>query len=489
MRAPMRPNLPSLIPIIVTACLLAPFPAVGAPPAPVPPRPPGANEAIGVLAVADPPGPGAELVDLTRTLRSTLAERSPSVLAGEELRLRMSNQARSASLSELDRAYAGAVAAYQAGDYEGAARALRAVVDDLEVLPESEEAFSLWSRAVMRLSRTEGSLGRKGEARELMERLLRSDPTAKADPELYPPSFAKQLEEARAVVKAMPRRKLTVTTGGKAARVYVAGRDVGPAPFAGSLAAGRYRVSAVLGDLRIGAGVVDLSTEDQTVTLDFTLAEVLRPDAGPGLALPMAQRTRGLIAAGGLLKLDRVLTASVGNDGDVRYLVGTLYDVRRGMLQREGRLRLDGWSPPSGGLMALSGFLFAGEPSSLVIATTPGGLATRTSEGRRTPTSADKTKGWLAVGGGALALGLGTVAVVESIAASGKYSDARGMLDNGSLRAGVSADVYDRTVRQGDQARAVAIGTGAGAAVAAVASGVLGYLAYKQTGEVGPFRF
>jgi len=139
--------------------------------------------------------------------------------------------------------------------------------------------------------------------------------------------------------------------------------------------------------------------------------------------------------------------------------------------------------------LALSGFLFAGEPSSLVIATTPGGLASRTTEGRRTPTSADKTKGWLAVGGGALALGLGTVAVVESIAASGKYSDARGMLENGSLRPGVSSDLYDRTVRQGDQARAVAIGTGAGAAVAAVASGVLGYLAYKQTGEVGPFRF
>ena len=51
----------------------------------------------------------------------------------------------------------------------------------------------------------------------------------------------------------------------------------------------------------------------------------------------------GIITAGGALKLDRLVVASTYNDGDVRYLVGSLYDVRRGSLLREGKLRLAGW--------------------------------------------------------------------------------------------------------------------------------------------------
>src|SRR5512138_130706 len=187
----------------------------------------GAQEALGVVAVADPPGPSADLADLTRALRTAVAEKMRGVLAPDELRARMAGQANAASLTELDRAYAGAVAAYQSGDYEGSARTLRAVIDDLERLPESEDGFSQWTRAHLRLARAEGSLGRKGEAREVMEHLIRANPSVKADPELYPPSFAKQLDEVRAAIKAAPKRKLAVTAGGRPARVFVEGRDVG----------------------------------------------------------------------------------------------------------------------------------------------------------------------------------------------------------------------------------------------------------------------
>src|ERR671918_648832 len=65
---------------------------------------------LGVIAVADPPGP-------------------------------------SASLSELDRAYSGALATYHGGDYEGAIRSLRTVIADLEKMPEGPEVFGQWSRA------------------------------------------------------------------------------------------------------------------------------------------------------------------------------------------------------------------------------------------------------------------------------------------------------------------------------------------------------
>jgi len=48
---------------------------------------------------------------------------------------------------------------------------------------------------------------------------------------------------------------------------------------------------------------------------------------------------------------------------------------------------------------------------------------------------------------------------------------------------------FNARAEEGNRARSVAIGTGIGAGVALVTTGVLGYLSYRQTGEVGPFRF
>jgi hypothetical protein len=106
-----------------------------------------AAEAIGVVAVADPPGPSAELAELTHQLRLVVADRTTGVVSAAELRERMTGQTSSATLAELDRAHAGALATYQNGDFEGAVRTLRAVIDDLEKLPASEEAFSQWTRS------------------------------------------------------------------------------------------------------------------------------------------------------------------------------------------------------------------------------------------------------------------------------------------------------------------------------------------------------
>lgn len=453
----------------------------------------GTPETLGVAAVADPPGPSADLADLTRALRGAVADRVRGVLSPDELRQRMSGQTTTASLGELDRAFAGAVAAYQGGDYEGSSRTLRAVIEDLERLPESEDAFAQWSRAMLRLARAEGSLGRKGEAREVMERLVRANPSVKADPELYPPSFAKQLDEVRTALKAAPKKKFVVNAGGRAARVFLEGREVGPAPYTASLPPGRYRVSAFVGDVRVTAGVVDLSQDDQTVAIDFAIAETFRPDAGPGLAVPAAQRARGVVTAAAALKVDRLVAASVSADGDVRYLVGSVYDVRRGMLQREGRIRLVGATPPPGGLAALAGFLLTGESSSLVItkpdlSVKPVPSALEPAPGG--PKGPSKAKGWYAFGAGVLGVGLAGYATYSGIHSSNLYDEASAMKNpDGTLKPGYTLDQYNSTVQDGDSARKAAIATGVGSAVALATSGVLGWLSYKQTGEVGPFRF
>lgn len=464
-------------------------------------------ESTGVVPVADPPGPGVELVDLSRALRATLAEQTRGVISPEDLRLRMAGSPSTATLTELDRAYSGAVAASQSGDYEGSARTLRAVIDDLERLPATPEAFSQWSRAVLRLARTEGSLGHKGESRELLERLVRADPGLKVDPEQYPPSFAKQVEDVRTALKAGPQRKLTVTSS-RAAKIFVEGREVGATPLSISLPSGSYRISAVANGARLPPVAIDLSGGDSTLALDFGVADMYRPEAGPGLALVPAQRANGIITAGASLKLDRVLATSVSSDGDVRYLVGSLYDVRKGSLLREGRLRLAGWRPPEGGFRDMARFLLTGESSGSVI--TEGVVA----EGPKAkpdlnvkPAAAFKQpppkvvtpgtkhgpgykKKWTAVGTGVAALALGGFALYENSAANENFSKARAMLDeDGFLKPGEDRAVYNKYRSDGNQQRSMATVSGIGAGVALATSAVFGYLGYRESGTFGRIEF
>lgn len=459
-------------------------------------RPERAGAAMGVIAVAEPPtGPSEELTALSDALRAAVAQQTAGVLSQQDVRQRMLTRSPAASLSELDRAYAGAVAAHQGGDYEGAVRSLTAVITDLEKMPDGADAFGQWKRAVMRLARAQQSLGRKGDAEETMRRLLRAEASIKADPELYPPSFQRQLDEIRKELAAQPKHKLTVK-GPKGTRVYIEGREVGDAPVTVSLPPGKYRVSGAQRDLRVTAGSYDLSNEDQVAVLDFTLVEMFRPDAGPGLAAPLANRAKAIVTAGAALQLDQVLATTIAIDGDVRFLVGTIYDVRRGMIVREGRLRLQGQTVPEGGLRALAGFLISGQSSNLVISGAEAKsinappAAVKVSA-RPAGKGGGEVLGWSAIGTGAVTLGLAGVATWQGLSAQGRYGEAFELRDpaTGGLRTGVTAEQYDGLVTRGNDARNLALITGGGAVAALAATSVLSYLAYQQSGAIGPFRF
>lgn len=505
----MRHLRPRPASVAVFALLLAASPALAA-------------DNLGVLSVAEPPGPGPELSEVTGQFRAVVAERTAGVLDSQQIRDRMQGQAPTASLSELDRAFAGALATYQAGDYEGSIRTLRAVIEDLEKLPEGPETFSQWNRAMMRLARAEQTVGRRAEAQALLERLARANPQVKADATQYPPSFAKQVEEAKAAVKNQPTRRLNVQSAQRSVKVFVDGREVGSTPLATSLPAGQYRVSGRHGDLRLPSVNVDLTGGDQLVSLDFTVAESLRPSLGPGLALAQADRARRIVTAAAWLGLDRALVLSHAQDGDITYLAGQLFDVRRGMIQREGRLRLAGKSPPPGGLTALADFLLTGQTSQLVasapvpaVPTAPsaavplppppsGTVVTRpppqpqpqvdlapvvtTRETARTSSGSPLLR-WSPVVTAVAAVGLGTVAMLQNSKANDFKTTSDGYLAGNSLRAGVSPSAYNKLVTDGNSARSTALIAGAGAGACLVATGVLGYLSYRQTGEIGPFRF
>lgn len=470
-------------------------------------------ESVGVVAVAEPPGPSPELAELTHQLRSVVAEKTAGVLEASELRERMTGQTSSATLAELDRAYAGALATYQNGDYEGAVRTLRAVVQDLDRLPAGPEMFSQWTRAMLRLARSEQTVGRKAEAKAVLERLVRANPTVKVDPNQYPPSFVRQVDEVRRQVSTLEKRRLSVNATAKGAKIFVEGREVGTSPLVIALPPGRYRVSGAMGKLRVPAVQVDLTEEGQSVVLNFALAESLRPSAGPGLSLAEADRARNLVAAGAWLGVDKLLATRLVADAGVEYLSAAMYDVRRGILQREGRVRLAGGIAPPGSLSALAAFLITGRPSQLVatapvapevpLPPPPKGMkpslevkppppAPTADLALSKPAAAGKSRamGWTAVGAGGLSVALGAFAVYEGLSARSKYGDARSMLQpDGAVKQDLSVSSYQSLVKDGDSAKSMAYVTGGAAVGCAVLSGVLGYMSYKQTGEIGPFRF
>ncbi|HSN92260.1 MAG TPA: PEGA domain-containing protein [Anaeromyxobacteraceae bacterium] len=344
---------------IVAALLVAP--ALGA-------------ETLAVLAVADPPaGPDADLAELAHQLRAACRDRVGGVADVPTMRARLLGHTSGATLAELDRAYGGALAVYQNGEFESAVRTLRAIVEDLETLPESEEAYAQWTRALLRLAHAAQTVGQAQVADDALVKLLLVEPGYQPDRDQYSPAYRRRFDELRARVAALPRRRLAVVAEGRAGTVYVNGRPFGRTPATLSLPAGVYRIGGAAGAQRVPSFTVDLQQEDRTVALDFALAEAVRANAGPGLALGGGQRGHGLIRAGAWLGVDRLVVASRSFEGGAQFLVGAIYDVRRGALLREGSVRMVAGSVPSVNLGALAAFLLTGQSSREVKDRTPDG--------------------------------------------------------------------------------------------------------------------
>jgi hypothetical protein len=480
-----------------------------------------AEETLAVLATADPPGPETELAEMTHQLRAACRERTGGVQEVAEMRQRLLGQAGSATLAELERAYGGALATYQNGEYESSVRTLHAIADDLEKLPEGPEAFSQWVRAQLRLAHAEETLGHLREEREAMERVLAVEPHHQPDPDLYSPTYRREFEAARARVAAGPRRRLAVDALGWSATVYVNGRAFGTAPVSVQLPPGRYRVGGSAGTLRVPSVWVDLRDGDRSVALDFGLAEALRVSAGPGLALAAAHRAGGVIRAGAWLGADRLLATSIAVEGEVPFLVGSLYDVRRGALQREGRVRMAAGAVPGPHLAALAAFLLTGQQSNVVVVARsaphavplPPPPVLAASPAARRPAAAPRASpappaadpppaaalpgsaaasaavprdGWMRPAtwaSAAAAAGLAGVAAWQGIAARGHARDASAMLrPDGTLEPGVDPAAYDRTRAAASSSRRWAYVSLGGAVAFAAAAGVLGWLSWDDRG-------
>jgi hypothetical protein len=323
-----------------------------------------AAEKLGVIAVADPPlGPDGDLAELAHQLRAACRDRVGGVEEVAAMRGRLLGQISDATVSELDRAYGGALAVYQNGEFESSLRTLRAIVEDLESLPESEESYFQWKRALLRLAHAAITVGLQSEADRALEKLARTEPTYQPDPDSFSPGFRRRLEDRKAKLRLLPRRKLLVLSEGRPGTVYVNGREMGRTPLALTLPAGRYRIGGASVSFRVPSFQVDLEPEDRTVVLDFALAESLRVNAGPGLALAPAGRAYGVIRAGAWLDVDKLVVVSRVEEGEAQFLLGSIYDVRRGTLLREGSVRMVAGGVPSVNMAALASFLLTGQSS------------------------------------------------------------------------------------------------------------------------------
>lgn len=458
-------------------------------------------DTFGVLAVADPPaGPDAELAELTHQLRAACRDRVGGVLEVPEMRSRLLGQSSGATLPELERAYAGAQAAFQNEEFEIAASTLRAILEDLEKLPESADAYAQWTRAMVRLAYVERILKRPAAVAEALERLAATDPRYAVDEIQYPPSFRREFQEARRRVAARPRVKLSIASPARPATAFVNGRNVGTTPVSLLLPPGRYRVGGASDRLRVPGVAVQLERDERTVELDLFVAEALRVNAGPGLAVKGDDRPARIVRTGGWLAATRVISVAIVAEGGAQLLAGALYDVQRGALLREGRVRLVSGSVPSVQLGALASFLLTGQPSRSVtaVSTVPvavAGLGPAAGAAREAPLvppvpAAAAPVGkprWMrpaAYAAGAVAIGLAGVATWQGIAAHNEYRDANGMLrPDGALAPGVDRATYDRTLAAASASKRNAYIGAAGAAAFAITAGVLGYLSWDDQGK------
>jgi hypothetical protein len=323
-----------------------------------------ASEKVAVIAVGDPTaGPDADVAELAHQVRAACRDRSGGVLDVPTMRALLLGQGSNATVAELDRAYGGVLAVYQNGEFESAFRTVRAIVDDLESLPETEESYFQWKRATLRLAHLALASNDQRGAEAAFAKLARTEPNLMPAPDQFSPGFRKRFEEVKKKVAALPRRKLSFTAEGRDGTVYVNGRAMGTTPLTVTLPVGSYRIGGATGSLRVPSFRVELDQEDRTVVLDFALAEALRVNAGPGLALSAPSRAYGIIRAGAWLGVEKLVVVTRTEEGQAQFLLGSIYDVQRGALLREGSVRMVAGSVPSVNLSALASFLLTGQSS------------------------------------------------------------------------------------------------------------------------------
>jgi hypothetical protein len=389
----------------------------------------GAAETTAVLAVGDPfGGPEPELVELTQLLQSA-CRGSATVQDPLVMRARLGGVEASNTIAELERAYAsglGAVNQPEEETWRAAKKGFLSIVDELEKLPDSQEAYGLRIRALLHAAYMMLII-EPGDPRALMEKVLVLEPDFQLDEGLSRPDYVQMFESVRARVKAKAKIAVTISSSGPPGLVYVDGRPSGTTPVTLKLPYGKYQIGGSIGSIHLPKTVFEVKKgSDHGLTLDFAAGQALRLNKGPGLAMSRAESAVAVPSLGAWLRVDQVVLTRLVKNGQVHFLAASLYDGRSGALLREGMVRVVPAPSPTGSLGMLVSFLFNGQPSPEVL---PAGKPPPLTEAELLEQAKEAKKGSSQRRYGVIAGGVGiallATGAVFDLSAYSAYNDAK----------------------------------------------------------------
>lgn len=323
------------------------------------------------------------------------------------------------SASDLHRRLDEAQFDYFQARYREAEERVFRVQGEIEALGVGPDRWALFVRAELLLALILRGEGRDTWAGEALRRVLRLDPSLELDPDYYPPSLRRQVDETRTALAKEIKHPVEVSSSPAGADVFLDGRRVGTTPYAGRLVRGEYHLSLRAGDatslvhrLTVSGRQpvhVNLAFESGVGWEGFScVGEIAAGGAQPSDVVPLA-----LELGADELILIRVERGKAGGG----WLEGALLETETGQKKREGRVRTDGSETAQEAVLALARFLANGEASGAVEPVGSGAGSSRADlETERTWAN----RSWRTplgiglLGVGALCLGAGTVLEAQS---------------------------------------------------------------------------
>lgn len=234
-------------------------------------------------------------------------------------------------------------------------RAIELLNDALAGLERASPEVGPWpatANALVLQAQIYRNLDRSKYSREALRRILRVDPTYRADPNVWPPSTIRALDAVRKELQGVEKGLLRVSSlDGSGTSVYVDGREMGKTPLRLELPQGAYRVSLLSQNAESFPRVVNLGRE-AIVQVDMAFEGGLTAQ----VPLCLSGGDAGAIKLATVVGASRaVVVRNTAPKGYPPYVSGVLYEVDQGE-----RVRSAGVRPEQ--LWDLVMYLFTGKP-------------------------------------------------------------------------------------------------------------------------------
>jgi len=377
----------------------------------------------------------ADLLRDARLMAELVRERiGPQALTAEEFARRV-GEPPTMSLDEVRRSLAHAEALFYADRPQEALVLLDGVDAALARLPPGSERWNSQATALLLRGMTLSALKRRDASDDAFRSVLRLQPTYRMSAATYSPAFRTRFERLRQEQARTPTVRLTVTSMPAGATVFLDGLAVGQTPLARDLSPGLYQL-LVGKDGGVSFPRALALREDLTLTVDLAFERSVPPTREPclqtsreaGGPLPLGHALK----LGLLLELEQLVLVHIDRDRlESPALVATVVDVPTAQRTREGWLRVTQAGSVPDGIAELATFAVTGEASDRVTidaphpaapaAAPPAAVTTRPAEPPRTwrtPT------GIALAAGGALAVSLGVVFLVQGNDAAAQFNAA-----------------------------------------------------------------